>query len=104
MKYYINSNTGDYISENGGNYKLHLITRYDPIFLPSETIVITYSQFITLKGFIPIKQKKLFNNRNWGKRNKYGPTLSDGTKGKPSRIDLPTKADVREELLKQLGL
>ena len=100
MKYYINSNTGDYISENDGVYKLHLLTRYDPIFLPPETIEITYSQFITLKGFIPIKKKKLSNRT----RKKYGPTLSDGSKGKSSRIDIPTKAEAREYLLKQLGL
>jgi hypothetical protein len=100
MKYYINSNTGDCISENEGVYKLHLLTRYDPIFLPSETIDITYAQFITLKGFIPIKKKKLSNRT----RKKYGPTLSDGSKGNPSRVYVPTKAEAREELLKQLGL
>ena len=52
-----------------------------------------------MKGFIPIKKKKLFNNRV---RKKYGPTLSNGTKGKPSVITIPTQSDIREDILNTL--
>lgn len=102
MNYFINSNTGDYISEENGIYKLYLITRYDPIFVPDESMQITYSQFISLKGFIPIKKKKLFSRRHYQVR--YAPTLPDGTKGVSKRVELPSKADVRDEILRQLGL
>ena len=66
MSYWINSNTGDYISENNGVYKLTLISRYDyddrTYSLP-EVIIITYTQFLTAKGFIPIKAKRLFSSK-----------------------------------------
>lgn len=103
MNYWINSNSGDYVSlDNNGVYKLTLLSRrVDNEWLPFEVIQITPTQFTSLKGFIPIKQKKLFNNRQ---RKTYGPTLSDGTKGKATRVSLPTKAETREEILKQLGL
>jgi len=122
MNYWINSNSGDYISlDNFGNYTLTLLSRYVDVsdgsnlsvnevrqllpgrikYIPTESISITPTQFALLKGFIPIKQKKLFNNRQ---RKTYGPTLSDGSKGKGERIKVPTKAESREEILKSLGL
>lgn len=106
MNYWINSNSGDYISEINGQYKLHLISRYDDsVYLPHEVIDITPSQFSSMKGFIPIKEKKLFS-RTAGvdNRRKWAPTLSDGTKGKSARIEVPTVQDAREQRLKKLGL
>lgn len=105
-KYYINSNSGDYIIESNGKYTLNLISRYPIVdgvmtYQPHESIEITPSQFHALKGFIPIKEKKLFNNRV---RKNYAPTNSDGTKGRSERIQVPTKAETRDEILKSLGL
>lgn len=96
--YWINSNSGDYISLINGVYCLHLITRYNP-YIPYEKIAISFIQYQSLKGFIPIKEKKLFNNRQ---RKEYGPTLSDGTKGAAVRVVVPDKKDIRNEILNQL--
>jgi hypothetical protein len=103
MNYWINSNSGDYVVQDiNGHYTLHLISRFTTTeYLMHERIEITPSQFSSLKGFIPIKYKKLFRNRQ---RKYYAPTLSDGTKGESKRVSLPTKADSREEILKSLGL
>ncbi len=97
--YWINSNSGDYISLIDGVYCLHLITRYRPDYIPYEKIVISFIQYQSLKGFIPIKEKKLFNNRQ---RKEYGPTLSNGTKGAAVRVAIPDKQDIRNEILNQL--
>jgi hypothetical protein len=106
MNYWINSNSGDYIVEDGGQYRLHLLARWvDNVFQPSEIIELTQAQFESIKGFIPIKEKKLFsrlNTFNPGKR--YAPTLSDGTKGKATRVEVPSIQDVRQQRLKELGL
>jgi hypothetical protein len=106
MNYWINSNSGDYIVEDGGQYRLHLLSRWvDNVFQPSEIIELTQAQFESIKGFIPIKEKKLFsrlNTFNPGKR--YAPTLSDGTKGISTRVEVPTVQDAREQRLKELGL
>ena len=106
MNYWINSNSGDYIVEDGGQYRLHLLSRWvDNVFQPSEIIELTQAQFESMKGFIPIKEKKLFSRLstfNPGKR--YAPTLSDGTKGKSTRVEVPTVQDAREQRLKELGL
>ena len=106
MNYWVNSNSGDYIVEDGGQYRLYLLARWvDNVFQKSEIIELTQSQFNTIKGFIPIKEKKLFsrlNTFNPGKR--YAPTLSDGTKGKSTRVEVPTVQDAREQRLKDLGL
>ena len=103
MNYWINSNSGDYITENNGQYTLTLLPRFDEAgkYMSWENVTITPTQFNSLKGFIPIKEKKLFNNRQ---RKTYGPTLSDGSKGRPKRVELPTKAETRDEILKSLGL
>lgn len=103
MNYWINSNSGDYITENNGQYKLTLLPRFDEFgkYMSWENVEITPSQFKSLKGFVPIKEKKLFNNRQ---RKTYGPTLSDGSKGKAKRVELPTKAESRDQILKSFGL
>ena len=106
MNYWINSNSGDYIVEDGGQYRLYLLARWvDNEFQQSEVIELIQSQFDTIKGFVPIKEKKLFsrlNTFNPGKR--YAPTLSDGTKGKSIRVEVPSVQDAREQRLKDLGL
>jgi len=106
MNYWINSNSGDYIVEDNNQHRLHLLARWiDNIYHPNEIIDINQAQFESIKGFIPIKEKKLFfqlNNFNLGK--KYAPTLSDGTKGKSIRVEIPTIQHTREQRLKGLGL
>jgi hypothetical protein len=111
MNYWINSNSGDYITEDNGQYKLHMLPRwvgdygdYDN-FLNPETIDLTPIQFESIKGFIPIKEKKLFSRLNkFNDRKRYAPTLSDGTKGKATRVEIPTIQEAREHRLKELGL
>lgn len=111
MNYWINSNSGDYITENNGKYELILLPRwagdygdYDN-YLKYETIELTPIQFESIKGFIPIKQKKLFSRLNkFNDRKRYAPTLSDGTKGKAIRTEVPTIQESREYRLKELGL
>lgn len=101
MSYWINSNSGDYISFFNGVYTLNLIPRYNGNeFLKYERIEITSAQFMSIKGFIPIKAKKLFGR----KQKNYAPTLSDGSKGESTRVSIPSKSDAREDILKQLGL
>lgn len=101
MNYWVNSNSGDYIQEFEGKYYLSLISRWvDDKYYPFERIEISKSQFETIKGFVPIKEKKLFSR----KRSTYAPTLSDGTKGLSKRVDIPTIQDAREQRLKELGL
>lgn len=115
--YWINSNTGDYVVlDDKGIYHLNLISRFVDNndcnhlytdngykYLESMIMQITYGQFLSLKGFVPIKRKKLF-----GRKIKiYAPTLSDGTKGKSERYNvhgLPGKREAREIVLKSLGL
>jgi hypothetical protein len=108
MNYWINSNSGDYITESNGQYKLILLPRWgehENSYLKYEEIELTESQFSTIKGFIPIKEKKLFSRLNkFNGRTRYAPTLSDGTKGKSTRVDIPTVSDARQQRLKELGL
>jgi hypothetical protein len=109
MNYWINSNNGDYITEDSGKYTLTLIGRkIDHIYYRQENISLTELQFKTIKGFVPIKRKKLLNNlTRWGKilyGPIYAPTLSDGTKGQPNRTNPPSVAEIREHLLKELGI
>lgn len=111
MNYWINSNSGDYITEDNGQYKLNMLPRWVgdygdyKNFLNGETIDLTPIQFESIKGFIPIKQKKLFSRLNkFNDRKRYAPTLSDGTKGKAVRVEVPTIQDAREQRLKELGL
>jgi hypothetical protein len=103
MKWWVNSNTGDYIKDDNGVYKLYLIPRYiDSNYLPGESIDITQSQFKSLKGFVPIKEKNLFSrNRNLSK---YSPTLSGGIKGNSERIKVPEIHEIRDEIIRSLGI
>jgi hypothetical protein len=74
-------------------------------YLQHETIDLTPIQFESIKGFIPIKEKKLFSRLNkFNDRKRYAPTLSDGTKGKAIRVEVPTIQESREQRLKELGL
>lgn len=102
-KYWINSNTGDFIIQiNDNKYKLILIDRIiEGKWLPSEIIHLTPSQFETIKGFIPIKPKKIKKSLRSGK---YAPTLKDGTKGESYRTKVPTISDSREDILKKIGI
>ena len=103
MNYWINSNSGDYICEDNEVYRLYLLSRWiDNKYVPSEVVEITKSQFESLKGFIPIKEKKLFSRLNQPKR--YALTLSDGKKGEPERIKIPTLSEARQSILKELGI
>lgn len=111
MNYWINSNSGDYITEDKGDYKLHLLPRWVgeygdyKNYLKHETIELTQGQFVSMKGFLPIKEKKLFSRLNkFNDRKRYAPTLSDGTKGKAIRTEVPTIQEAREHRLKELGL
>ena len=111
MNYWINSNSGDYITEDNGNYKLNLLPRWVGEYgdynnyLKHEEIELTESQFHSIKGFIPIKQKKLFSRLGkFNERKRYAPTLSDGSKGKSIRVDIPSVQDARQQRLKELGL
>jgi hypothetical protein len=106
--YWINSNSGDYIHQYpDGTYILNLVSRKDSNgnYLPYERIQLTTSQVNTIKGFVPIKEKRLFS-RTAGvdKRDKWAPTLSDGTKGVSERVKVPQVDDIRDFRLKELGL
>jgi len=112
MNYWVNSNSGDYITENNGKYVLNLLPRWVgeygdyENYLRSDLIELTPIQFESMRGFIPIKEKKLFSRlnsfREAGRR--YAPTLSDGSKGKATRVEVPTIQEARELRLKELGL
>ena len=104
--YWVNSNSGDYILEQDGKYYLNLISRGDfRNYQPHEIIEITQAQFSALKGFVPIKEKKLFGRTSGlSQRGKYAPTLEGGVKGKSERVEVPTVAEAREQRLKDLGL
>lgn len=102
-KYWINSNTGDFIIEISHNkYKLILIDKFiNGKYLPSEVVNLTPSQFETIKGFIPIKSKKIKSSLKSGK---YAPTLSNGTKGDSYRVEVPSISDSREDILNKIGI
>ena len=110
IKYWVNSNSGDYVThnDNTGDWRLSLISRfYEDQWYPSESISITETQFLSLKGFVPIKEKKLFSGRrlgNYNVYNTYAPTKSDGTKGEGERTKVPTMSEIRDIRLKELGL
>jgi len=100
-KYWVNSNTGDVIIKHGEQYQLILISRLqDGKILPSEIVNITPTQFSTIKGFVPIKKKKL----KYSHFNKYAPTLPDGSKGESKRVNIPTISQSRQDILKNIGI
>ena len=103
MNYWINSNTGDYITEKDGEYTLTLKSRYiDGIYYKYEDIKLTVLQFKVIKGFIPIKYKKLFLTSK--QPIKYTKTLKGGLKGGQERAKIPTIAEARDQVLKNLGI
>jgi hypothetical protein len=106
MNFWINSNSGDYIIEHNGTYQLILISRVvDGKYLTQDRVELTKAQFESIKGFVPIKQKKLFNRQtHYDLQHKYAPTNSDGTKGESVRYNPPSIQDIRNYRLKNLGL
>ena len=105
--YWINSNSGDWIVQQDDTYTLHLVGRKDQNgnYLHYEMIQLTKAQVSAIKGFISIKEKKLFS-RTAGvdRRDKWAPTLSDGTKGQSERAKVPQVEDIRDSRLKDLGI
>jgi hypothetical protein len=101
-KYWINSNTGDIIFEKDGKYRLILIARYQgDKYLQQEIVKLTVSQFLSIKGFIPIKRKKI---RSINFR-KYTKTLKGGVKENSSnRVDIPSISDSRGHILEKIGI
>lgn len=104
MNYWVNSNTGDFIRENNGVYDLVLISRFVEIdgkkeYLPGEVVRINEVQFKVIKGFVPIKAKKLTTKRN---KNIYRPTIKGGVKGESKRVEIPTLAEIREQIINEL--
>ncbi len=106
--FWINSNSGDWIHQSpDGIYTLHLLSRVDSDgnYLSAVNIQLTNIQFMSIKGFIAIKEKKLFS-RTAGvdKRSKWAPTKADGTKGIAERTKVPNISESRDIRLKELGL
>ncbi len=106
MNFWINSNSGDYIIESNGTYQLILISRVvDGKYLMQERVELTKPQFDSVKGFVPIKQKKLFGRKtSFELQLKYAPTNSDGSKGDSVRFSVPSVQDLRDSRLRDLGL
>lgn len=103
INYFINSNTGDIIIQKDDTYKLILIFRYvNGKPLPSEVVDLTKSQFLTIKGFVPIKKKRL--KQSIINFKKYAPTLPDGTKGESKRVEVPSISESRENILSEMGI
>jgi hypothetical protein len=109
--YYINSNTGDYVeyNERTKKYTLVIATIYlsDPRnTIGGEHLDITEKQFKHLKGFLPIKPKKLFNRKyryGFDYYNTYCPTVKGGFKQKQSDIiKVPSESEIRDEKIKNL--
>ena len=108
--YYINSNTGDYIKydDRFNEYELHIIAIYlpDSKYLPGNTIIINERQFKHLKGFLPIKEKKLLNRLyryTFDYYNTYCPTVKGGVKEKTKeQIKIPDNSDIRDEVIDKL--
>lgn len=103
MNFWVNSNTGDYIKENNGIYHLILIPRIienngKEEYLPGKVVKLNEVQFKAMKGFVPIKAKKLYS------RNKsiYRPTIKGGEKGEAKRVEIPTIAEIRDQILNQI--
>ena len=106
MEFWINSNSGDFVCNDNGKYTITLLSRYDEYsnYVPSDRFEITPIQFKTLKGFVPIKQKKLQTRLNHMEQGRFRPTTEDGMKGIAKRTEVPTLEEAREMILKELGL
>lgn len=85
VKYWINSNSGDYISECDGVFTRKVECNQSCLikYLPYEKRILSNGEFQLLKGFVPIKAKKLFSR----KPKVYAPTEKGGSKGKSERFD-----------------
>lgn len=107
MNYWVNSNSGDYIVEDGGQHRLYLLARWTSgVFQSSEIIELTQSQFESMKGFVTIKEKKLFsrlNTFNTGER--YAQLTCSGFK-EPNKTNLENliKREIRRRKLDNLGI
>ena len=108
MECWINSNSGDYVVlDKSGKYRVNLLSRYDEYsnYIPSDSFEITTIQFKSLKGFIPIKEKKLWTRlHRMNTEGRFRPTLEGGHKGMAKRAEVPTLEEAREMILKELGL
>ena len=108
-KYWVHSDTRDYIKLQNGVYRITIIPRGissniiiiseghempagQVVFVKGFYQIITKQQFDLLKGFIPIKQKKLFA------RKRVLP------KTNAPEVKIPTIADIREQKLQELGI
>ena len=105
MEYWIKSNTGDYIVEDRlGNYYLNIIDRKYTIndkefIVERERIEISEVEFKNLKGFIPIKEKKLWVRE----RSRYRGDHKYKSSGKGLLITkVLTKAEIREEKINSI--
>jgi hypothetical protein len=83
-KYWVHSDTRDYVALSNGKYTLYFRDYKTPIEL-SE------SQFDDLTGFLPIKSKKLFS------RNRKRPNNN-------VKVDVKSIEEIREERLKNIGI
>ena len=105
--YWVNSNSGDFIVYNDEkrSYALYLLARWEgDSYLHSEIKKITEREFLSLKGFLPIKQKKIFGHRPHYLKKKYALTQKGGIKGASKRMDTSVldKSRMRAEILKKL--
>lgn len=104
MNYWIKSNTGDWVREHNGNYELNIIERYyelngETIKVDRQHLKITDIEFKNLKGFITIKQKKLWTRQRAWYRGDH-EYKSSGKGLEPTRV--LTKAELREEIINNL--
>lgn len=105
-KYWVNSNTGDWICKDEDKITICLLGRSTKnYYLPIEYFEITEAQFNSLRGFIPIKEKKLFSRSRYNNyRATYGYTDSNGDKYIGDRVEVPTLSELRDIRLKEMGL
>ncbi len=104
MNYWIKSNTGDWVRENNGIYELNIIERQyeingETIKIDRQYLKITEVEFRNLKGFIPIKEKKLWARKNAWYRGEH--EYKSSGKGLNKTIVL-TKAEIREEIINSI--
>ena len=104
MNYWIKSNTGDWVREHNGNYELNIIERHyeingETIKINWDNLKITEVDFRNLKGFIPIKEKKLWARKSAWYRGEH-EYKSSGKGLAPTKV--LTKAELREEIINNL--
>lgn len=104
MNCWIKSNTGDYVQENNGTYSLHIIKRKyemngETIVVEPQYIKISEVEFRNLKGFIPIKPKKLWARHSARYRGEH-EYKSSGKGLEVTRV--LTIAEIREEIINSI--